>query len=335
MQTQLVRRRIQAQKDRKGAHPVLSGVGLFERCLRYLLSRLEQAVVDQSRRGVGDDVPGLDLVSLRGDHSLHPAFFDQDLFDLGVVRHLAAQFPEAGFEGHGEFVRAQPRDVGAGRQKEVQHRRVHREIQPARGRTQVGPLRMENLACLLGNPQGIRHLIHGVGAGLEKVGILLSQDAAIWIALRLAEIGEGLAHLLAQLDVATHRFPAAGHHSFQGVDKVLRPVRHHHVQVLARSGQDQPEGLRHFDPIQVYAQFIFQKLPGASFGRRRADVGKLVQGRLEFEPAAYETGGKAAGHRVLFQQQHVGALGRQLGRCAQAAVAGADHDTVIPLSERL
>ena len=120
-----------------------------------------------------------------------------------------------------------------------------------------------------------------------------------------------------------------------GIDEILHAVGHGDVKCLAGIDGDHAEGLGDLHPVEVHAQIVFLKGPDVTLVRWCAYVTELVQRRLELEPAPHEAGREAAGHAMPLQQQHLGALGRQLRGRAQASVPRADDCAVVSLLQPL
>ena len=329
VEPQLLRRRVQPQIHDQSTRRESSGIAFPMSDLRYGRPGRNQTVVDQSRGSIRNHVLRGDPLAARRDDPRNATVFHQDLIHPGVEPRVSPELPDSGFDRRRELVRTVPGNVAAESDELGHHSGEYGEVQPAGRRAQIHPGRVEDRLRLLGHFERIGDPIDAVGGGLQEVGVLRGEDLPIGVAPRLAEVGQGIHDLHAQIDVVGDGFPRARNFLLDGVDVVLHAVAQGDVQLFTGIGHDHAKGFRYLHPVQVDAELILEKRPHATLVVGRSHVGDQVHGGLELESSPHEAAGKAARNIVLLQEQHLHVLGRQLRRGSEATVSRADHDAVV------
>ena len=327
LDAQRLGRAVEPQVDDEGARPGLPGVGQLEGPFGNRRRRIDQAAVDQARRGVGEDEARPDPLARGGFDARHAALFREDLRDLDAVFGLPAQRPDPGVHGGGHPVGALLRDMGPPEEVVVQDQRPDREGEAVHREPDVAPVGVDQVEGGLGEAEGPRDLIHRVARRREKGGVLFRQDLAVGLSLHPSHVGDPVEDPLADLQVSFQRLAAPRDGLRDGFDEVFNPERDLEVHPFLR--EDQVVGLGDGDEFEIRLPLADEELPDESRLLGRTDVGELVERGLELEAAADEARGEAAGEVVLFEQQHADPFLGELQGGGQPPVSRPDDDAVV------
>ena len=144
------------------------------------------------------------------------------------------------------------------------------------------------------------------------------------------EIIIGVRAFLAQIHKGLHRRAGTGNRLFHGLHGIVPTERHDHVDFLSAAGRAIAViKLRRGQPSNgefiVLHDHLARRPPVARF----SDSAELVQGGVKLKAAPHETGGAAARHVVLFDQQRFLSRSGKRQRRGQAACPGADDHRIV------
>ena len=211
----------------------------------------------------------------------------------------------------------------------MDHGRVMDKGQVLHIHAQIGPVDGQDILGLLRQLQRVKHLLGGVCAGAEHVGVFRLEHLGAGVTLGGGNVGDTVQHLLEQVEKRLHLGPAAGDIFLHGVNKGPDPGGHDHVhgRAVGISG-NAAVAVRDLYPLKLDPIGI-QNIPHIAGVIGRAVVADLVEGGFYLETASAKAGSCPAGQIVLLDQQGLFPRDLALERRRQSGIAGAYDDYII------
>ena len=216
----------------------------------------------------------------------------------------------------------------------IGHVGVHRKGHFRGIRRDIGPVGLKDVASFFGNAYPHEHLLAGYGDNPHQV-VILEQHLDLlgrrgFIVASSEPVNAVVQHS-AQLHDGGHRLPRAGDLTLHLVDEVLHTGGHRNIEAVGICG-DRAERFVCRTPLDIELVLILHQLAHRAEGAALfavAHLAQLVQGGLKLVLASFEAGCTAAGQIVLFQYQHLFALGCEVAGCGKTAVTCADNNYIV------